>query len=542
MIRLPAVLALCGAIVAASLCIAACGSSEQEQGGTLKGTYSSFPDYLDPQLSYTLEGWTAMYDTYIPLVTYAHASGEAGSKVVPGLAESLPKISDGGKTYTFTLRKGLRYSNGEPVRASDFPATIERVFKINSPGASYYTVIVGADRFARTKSGGISGIEADDATGQIVIHLVEPRGSFTNDLAMTFAALVPADTPAEDQTASPPPASGPYEIVDPKIGRSWSYRRNPEWAKHNGRLIPEIPAGHVDAIDIRVIRNDATRVHEVENGQVDWTQSNPPPELYASVKDRYEGTQFRVEPTVSIYYFWMNMEQPPFDDLRVRRAVNYAIDPAALERIYAGALVAAHGILPKGMPGHRDFNLYPHDMARAKRLIAAADPADRTVTVWANDENPNNEAAAYYQGVLDELGFDATLKEVNVSNFLTVVGNETTPELDTGWYDWFADNPHPNNFFQPLLAGESIEATNNNNLSRTDVPRLNEKIAQLSREPLGPRQEDEYARLDREYMELAPWAPYGSIATSTFVSSAIDLDKVIYNPTFGDDLTSFQFK
>jgi peptide/nickel transport system substrate-binding protein len=541
-IRSPAVLALCGLLAAASLCLAACGGSGQERGGTLKGTYSSFPDYLDPQLSYTLEGWTAMYDTYIPLVTYAHANGKAGSELVPGLAESLPKISDGGKTYTFTLRRGLRYSDGTPVRASDFPATIERIFKVNSPGAPYYTVIAGAERFARTKSGGISGIEADDATGKIVIHLVEPRGTFTSSLAMMFAALVPAGTPADDQTASPPPASGPYEIVDPKIGRSWSYRRNPEWAKQNGRLIPEVPAGHVDAIDIEVVRNDATRVHEVENRQVDWTQSNPPPDLYASVKDKYEGSQFRVEPTVSIYYFWMNMEQPPFDDLRVRRAVDYAIDPAALERIYAGALVAAHGILPAGMPGHRDFNLYPHDMAKAKRLIAAADPADRTVTIWANDESPNNEAAAYYQGVLSELGFDATLKEVNASNFLTVVGNETTPDLDTGWYDWFADNPHPNGFLEPLLAGESIEATNNNNLSRTDVPRLNEKIAQLAREPLGPRQEAEYAQLDREYMELAPWAPYGSIATSTFVSSAIDLDKVVYNPTFGDDLTSFQFK
>ena len=540
--RLPAALVLFGLVAAASLCLVACGGSEDQRGGTLKASYASFPDYLDPQLSYTLEGWTAMYDTYLPLLTYAHATGKAGSKLVPALAESLPKISDGGRTYTLTLRKGLRYSDGRPVRASDFPATIERVFRINSPGAPFYTVIAGAERFARTKSGGISGIEADDATGRIAIHLVEPRGSFANSLAMMFAALLPAGTPAEDQTASPPPATGPYEIVDTKIGRSWSYRRNPEWAKHNAALIPEIPAGHFDAIDVRVVRNEATRVHEVENGQVDWTQSSPPPELYASVKSKYEGTQFRVEPTVSVYYFWMNMEQPPFNDLKVRRAVNYAIDPAALERIYAGSLTAAHGILPVGMPGHRDFNLYPHNLAKAKRLIAAADPADRKITVWANDESPNNEAAAYYQGVLSELGFDAKLKEVNASDYLTLVGNETTPDLDTGWYDWFADQLHPNTFLQPLLAGESIEPTNNNNLSRTDVPRLNAKIAQLAREPLGPRQEDEYARLDREYMELAPWAPYGSNTTSTFVSSAIDLDKVVYNPTYGDDLTSFQFK
>src|SRR5204863_538304 len=117
---------------------------------------ASFPDYLDPALSYTLEGWTALYDTYIPLLTYAHASGEAGSKVVPGLAKALPRISDGGKTYTLFLRKGLKYSDGTAVRASDFTYAIERLFKLNSGGSPFYADIVGAEGFAETKSGGIS--------------------------------------------------------------------------------------------------------------------------------------------------------------------------------------------------------------------------------------------------------------------------------------------------------------------------------------------------------------------------------------------------
>jgi peptide/nickel transport system substrate-binding protein len=539
--HLRAALAVAGLIAVAALGLGGCGSSGAPSG-TLRATYASFPDYLDPQLSYTLEGWTAMYDSYIPLVTYAHKSGKAGSEVVPGLARSLPKVSDDGKTYTFTLRKGLRYSDGTPIRASDFPATIERLFRLNSPASPFYTVIAGAERFARTKHGGISGIEADDATGRIVIHLTEPRSSFVNVLAMMSAALLPAGTPAEDQTASPPPASGPYEIVDTKVGSGWSYRRNPEWAKRNGPRIPEVPAGQIGRIDVRVVRNDATRTHEIENGEADWTEANPPSDLYAGVKAKYEGTQFRVEHTVSTYLFWMNMERPPFNDLRVRRAVNYAVDTAALERIYAGSLAAAHEILPPGMPGHRTFNLYPPDMAKAKRLIAAADPADRNIVVWAIDEKPNNEAAQYYQGVLTELGFHAKLKEVNAANYFSVVGNESTPELDTGWLDWFADHPHPNDFLQPLLSGDSIQPTGNSNLSHTDVPRLNAKVARLSREPLGPGQEAEYGQLDREYMELAPVVPYGNNTTSTFVGSDIDLDAVVYNPTFGDDLTSFRFK
>ncbi|MGN6217146.1 MAG: ABC transporter substrate-binding protein, partial [Solirubrobacterales bacterium] len=91
---------------------------------TLRATFASFPDYMDPQLSYTAEGWDAMYDTYIPLLTFRHANGKAGSEVIPGLARSMPKISDGGRTYTLFLRRGLKYSNGKPVRASDFKYTV----------------------------------------------------------------------------------------------------------------------------------------------------------------------------------------------------------------------------------------------------------------------------------------------------------------------------------------------------------------------------------------------------------------------------------
>ncbi len=123
-----------------------------EEGGTLIGTFGSFPDYLDPALSYTVEGWTAIYSTYIPLLTYAHADGsEAGSKVIPGLAKSLPKITNGGKTYTLMLRKGLEYSDGTPVKASDFKFAVERMIELNSGGSPFYTEIVGAEDFQRPR-------------------------------------------------------------------------------------------------------------------------------------------------------------------------------------------------------------------------------------------------------------------------------------------------------------------------------------------------------------------------------------------------------
>lgn len=526
----------------AALGLAACGGSSGKEGGTLTGSYASFPDYLDPQLSYTQEGWTAMFDTYLPLLTYKRVNGPEGSKVVPGLAESLPKISNGGKTYTLTLRKGLKYSDGTPVKASDFASTVERLFKISSPGSFYYEGIVGAEQFAKTKKGGISGIKTDDKTGKIEIDLTAPHGSFTNELAMLFVAPLPPGTPARNLTSDPPPATGPYAISKVEKGRSWSYERNPHWAKDNGPQVSEVPAGNFNKIEISVVRNGATQVNEIESNKTMWMQTLVPSDQREAIVDKYEGTQFRVEHPLNIYMFWMNTEKAPFDDPKVRQAVNYAVDTDALERVYAGSMAAAHQILPQGIPGFKALDLYPHSMAKAKELLAEANPSDRDITVWTDNESPNDEAGAYYQDVLGKLGFNAKLKTINADNYYTIIGNESTPDLDTGWLAYFADYPNPNAFFQPLLSGESIAPTGNSNFPRIDVAELNEKIAKLSEEPLGPDQEAEYAELDRSYMELAPMVPYGTNTTSTFVDDQIDLDSVVYNPAYGHSLASFELK
>lgn len=511
-------------------------------GGTLTGTYTAFPESLDPGLSFTLEGATALQNVYIPLLTYAHASGAAGTKLIPGLAKALPRVDQGGRRYTLFLRPGLQYSDGTPVRASDFRATVERLFRINSVGSTFFTGIVGAERFAKTKQGGIPGIETDDRSGRIVIHLNEPSGVFEYELGLTYVALLPAGTPPEDETAHPPPATGPYAITAVRPGRGWEYERNPAWARANGEALPQLPGGHVDKIEFKVQKNTSTEVHEVERGEVDWMKDPPPPDLYGDVKRRFEGTQFREEPTISIYYFWLNTQRPPFDDVRVRRAVNYAIDPAALERIYSGTIKRTQQVLPPQMPGYRKFVLYPHDPAKARELVARADPADRQVTVWTDDIPPANEAGEYFQQVLEELGFQVKLKEVGASSYFTLIGNRSTPGLDAGWGNWLLDYPHPNDYFQPQLSGEAILPTGNSNWANFDDPAVNGKIAALEHQQLGPKQEAEYAALDREVMRQAPWAPFGTLSLGTFVSDKVDLEKLIVSPIYGQDLTSFQLK
>lgn len=518
------------------------GSGGGQKGGNLNGTYASFPDYMDPALSYTAEGWTAMADVYTPLLTYKHANGEEGSEVIPGLAKELPKISNGGKTYTLFLRPGLKYSDGTPVKASDFPFAVERMIQLNSGGSPFYLSIEGAEKFAETKQGPIPGIKTDDKTGEIVINLEQPRGTFTNELGLMFVAPLPQDTPIEDLSANPPPGTGPYIITKSQPGKSWEYERNPYWANANGKAMPDLPEGVVDSAKMTVIRNPQTQVDDIEQGTYDWMQNPPPSSRYAEVKEDFEGTQFRVEPTISTYYFWMNTQEKPFDDVKVRQAVNYAIDAKALERIYAGQIAGTHQILPPGMPGYEQFDLYPYNLEKAKEMIKEANPSDMDITVWTDTESPNNEAGEYLNEVLKELGFNTTLKIINADNYFTVIGNATTPNLDAGWSDWFQDYPHPNDFFQPLLSGESILSTNNGNFAKLDDPAVNKKISELGEQQLESEQEDAYAELDKEIMEQAPWAPYGTRTLSTFVSDAIDLESVIFNPTFGHYLSSFEFK
>jgi peptide/nickel transport system substrate-binding protein len=542
--------AIGGVAAVAAFGLVACGGGDDEtsgggesaQGGNLDITYASFPDYMDPSLSYTAEGWTAMGEVYIPLLTYKHAEGEEGAEVIPGLAEDLPRISNGGKTYTLQLRPDLKYSDGSPVKASDFPFAVERMIKLDSGGLPFYTGIVGAERFAETKQGKITGIKANDATGEIVINLTKPRGTFSNELGLMFVAPLPQDTPIEDMSPNPPPATGPYMLTKVKTGKGWEYERNPWWEKANSKALPDLPTGSVDTAKVSVIRNPQTQVNDIEQGTYNFMQNPPPASRFVEVKEKFEGTQFRVEPTISTYYFWFNTQEPPFDDVKVRQAVNYAISTDALERIYAGSIAGTHQILPPGMPGYEEFDLYPYDLAKAKEMIKEASPSDMDITVWGDTESPNNEAAEYLDGVLTDLGFSTTLKILNADNYFTVIGNATTPDLDTGWSDWFQDYPHPNDFFQPMLAGESILPNNNGNFAKIDVPELNKKITELGEQELGSEQVEAYKELDREYMELAPWAPYGTRTLSTFVSEEIDLDKVIFSPTFSQYLTSFEFK
>jgi peptide/nickel transport system substrate-binding protein len=530
---------------------AACGKKGQgagagggRGGGEINIALTSFPDYVDPQLSYTVEGWEVLWNVYTPLLTYKHAKGKDGTQVVPALAEKLPDISPDGKTYKLKLRPNMKYSDGTPIKASDFAYGIQRLFRTDSGGSVFFNKIVGAQDYADKKAETISGIKSDDNTGDITITLEEPNGTFENVLGLMFAAPVPPNTPLDkDATNTPPPASGPFMITSVNAPRTLTMERNPNFRTVKDAGAEEVPDANVDKIIVNENKNNSAQVTDVEQNKVDFMLDPPVADRLAEVKAKYSN-RFRLEDSINTYYFFMNTEKAPFNDIKVRQAVNYAVDPEALNRIFGGRMHPTQQILPPGMPGYQEFKLYPGpDMNKAKQLIAEANPPDKDITVWTDDEPDRKRIGEYYHDLLTQLGFNATLKVIAGDVYWTTIGNQSTPDVDTGFADWFQDFPHPDDFFRPLLNGASILPTNGNNYSRVSIPENDAKMNDLRTKLIGDGGvEQGYSELDKAYMEQAVWAPYGNEQFSTFLSERMDFGKSYHHLLFNHDYTSLAIK
>lgn len=522
-----------------ALAISACGSSKKSSsssggstastgsggktGGTINVTHTSFPDFLDPALSYTVDGWEAENGVYPGLVTYPHKGGEEGATVVPGLAEALPKISADGKTYDFVLRDGLQFSDGTPLKASDFKHSIERILAQDSQGSGLgYTSIVGAEEFLKTKKGGITGIKVDDAKRTISIELTKPRGPFLYELAIPFAGVVPSSTPNKNMTKNPPPGAGMYVIKNVNVNRSYELVRNTKFSPSlKGTAID---AGKVDQINAKVERNLSNQVTLVANGSVDFMVDIPPadriPEIKAKYADRYH--EF---PTNSTFYFFMNASVPPFNNIKARQALNYAIDINAINRLQGGVLAPTNNILPPGVPGYvKSPNLYPGpNLAKAKQLVTESGTAGQSVTVWGNPEGPTKKTVSYEADVLNQIGYKAKVKIVPAETYFTTIGNRSV-KAQTGWANWFQDYPHPSDFIDILLNPDRVVATGNNNYSyNADDKQLAKMINDLNAEPqLTDAVKAKWAAVDKYVQEKAYWAIYGNRKQSTFMSSRMD--------------------
>ncbi len=538
---LPAVLVACGG-ASNSGSAAATATPGDKQGGTVKVLMGTAPDYLDPQEGYTTQSAEATWLAYTPLYTYAHKSGTAGGQVIPGLAEAFPVVSNGGKTYKLTLRKGLKYSDGTPVKASDFAYTIERAEKLNWGGKSFYTgYIKGARAYDSGKATSISGITADDATGQITIELTQPYGAFLNVLAFPSSGLVPSGTKMSNLSNDPPPGVGPYEIKNVVPNRSFDVVRDPNWTDST---IPGIPAGHAD-INVTIASNTQTEAEQVLNNTADvfdWGDQVSP-SLLGQIDAKAKG-RFAKQDTISTFYFFLNTQEKPFNNQLAREAVNMAVDRRALARLNGGNFEPTCWFLPKGLVGHPtgacpygDPNAAP-DMAKAKQLLQQSGMAGQPVTVWSETRSPRQEFASYYADVLNQLGFKAKLKVIADASYFPTIGNlKTNPQ--TGFADWNQDFPNPSDFYL-LMDKSSIQQTNNQNFSQVKDPFIQSELAALNPVPADKLDSvaGRWQALDEYVAKKAYIVAYGQQQAPKFYSDRVDFGAAVFHPLYGTDFSS----
>lgn len=554
-----AVLAGLSATVVLSLGLVACGDGDDSataaKGGAITMAQAAQPDFLDPALSYTTHGTEPMWMVYTPLVTYKREEGDAGSELMPGLAEELPKISADGKTYELTLRKGLRYSDGKPVKASDFEHTIKRILNLESGGTSYYDEIEGADAYL---SGGnpeadISGIETNDKTGTITIRLTGPDAAFSNALAMNFAGIVPGDTPFENMTKDPAPGVGPYMFTKSVPNREFVLEKNPRFSDST---VPGVPEAKIETITTKIVPSVIQETQDVIDNKLDFMQEPPATDLKAEILERFgpdgsEEQRFQEFPTLSTYYFFLNTRVPPFDDEKVREAVNIGVDKAGLARLYAGEMVPGCSFLPPRMPGYTEaIDLSecpwgdpsePPDVERAKQLIREAGAEGAEVTVWGDDVETTPKVTQAYADMLNEIGLDAEPKIVSGAVYFQTIGNQKT-EAQTGFLNFFADFPHPLNFFF-IMEGDTIQPTNNQNISNVDDKRIDEEVAELREETDLEAARGRWEELNDYVVEKAYIVPFGHRKLTTFVSERIDFENcTVVSPIYYNDYSQLCLK
>jgi peptide/nickel transport system substrate-binding protein len=545
-----AVLGLATAVAAIGLVACGGGSSSGgggSEGGTATVLMGTAPDYLDPQEEYTTQASEPLWISYTPLVTYKHENAPGGQDVIPGLATDLPQISQDGKTYTLTLRKNLVFSDGTPIKASDFACTAERMIKVNWGGKSFFTDnVVGATEFDKGQSDHISGVTTDDNTGKITINLVKPYGAFTNVLAFPELGLVPCGTPEHTLTTDLPPSSGPYMVTDIVPNKSFSVVKNPKWASNN---VPDIPLGHLDKIDVTIESNTQTEAQQVINNQADVFDAGDtiPPSLLQQIRSQ-ASDRFEAVTIPSTFYFFMNVRIPPFNNELARQAVNTAIDRPALQRLASGFLTPGCFFIPEGIPGHPDGEC-PYgaadghgDIEKAKQLVQQSGTAGQSVTVWGEQRAPRTQYVEYYADLLNKIGYKATPKLISDTTYFPTIGNEKTAP-QTGFADWIQDFPNPVDFYL-LLATSSIQPVNNENFGNVSDPKIDSTIKKLEGTPTQDLDSvaSQWQQLDEYTAQKSYVSVYGSEAVPKFFSDRLNFDSAVVQPTFLNDWSTWQLK
>jgi peptide/nickel transport system substrate-binding protein len=416
-------------------------------------------DYVDPALALTAASWTLLWQVHVGLVTFRHAPGPAGTQIVPALADDLPEISDDGLVYTFRLRKGLVYSDGHVVRAGDVRYAVERLRRIESPGAHWFDVV--------------REIEADDAARTVEFRLAEPHPDFLDLLATPLAAPVPRGTPPLEQRRRLLPSTGPYRVELFVPRREVVLVRNPRF-----RPVPGVPVGNPARIQVALSGG---------GGAADYVLRGGGPELS---------------------YVFLNTQLPPFDRLEARRAVAFALDRRALATAVGDGARPTENVLPAGVPGYARHLLFRRGLPRARRLVGRAEAGGVRVTVWSSSDPASRRPARLLVAELRAIGLAVRYRQLPAADFYRTVAGRL-PRAQIGVASWSSPLPHPFRWFDPLLNGDRLGEAPNTNLSHADDPELNDRLADLRLRPLLTEEVlPAWAELDRLAVARALIVPF----------------------------------
>ena len=508
--------------------------SASHRGGTLRLALpeDSMPYSPDPTQFAGLAQWQLLSLTNDGLVTYRRTGGLPGAQLVPDLATAIPQPTDGGRTYTFRLRDGIRYSNGAALQPADIRRGIERTMRYgNEYLTDPYAGIIGASRCSPRVCDLRRGIAVDREAGTVTFHLTRPDTEFLYKLAFAMASAVPPGKFGGRAL----PATGPYMTSSFTPNRSWVLVRNPhflEWSRDAQ------PAGFPDRIVLRTA--PANQIAALEHGAADALLA-PPLDGVDSLARRY-ASQVHIDPAGATFTLFLNTRVAPFDRLSVRRALNYAIDRNRIARLTGSPLTARPTcqVLPPTLPGYRPYCPYTFDpspsgswtapdFARAERLVGASGTRGMKVTLLLMAPSPSNPTLAigrYVVSVLGRLGYRASQKVV-VSPRSRNLGDlaDSTKRPQIGWFAWLQDQPTPSNFIEPLLTCRSFVpgSKTNNNVAEFCDRRIDAQVARASAlQAHDPAAAGElWSRIDHELVDRAPWLPLYNPRTVTVLGPRV---------------------
>lgn len=477
------------------------GAATPRTGGTLHVAAKEQISTLDPTIANDEASGYVVHPLFDTLVDYEPSSADdpaRGLHLVPHLAERW-QVSADGLRLEFWLRPGITYADGTPIVAADFQYSLERALTTpQSVFGSYLRDIAGATDVQDGKAAHARGIVVRGER-ELAIELARPNVAAVYLFAMSFATPQRAAhvAAAGDRLRREPLASGPYELVTWDEGERVVLRANPHyWDRANV---------HVAAIELRENVARDTQFLMFERGELDAVDQLAAPDyLWISSRADWRPYVYQRAP-LNAYGSRMNVRRPPFDDRRVRQALNYALDKRHVVRLLNAAASPSHGLLAPGMAG-RDPALapYPHDPAKARALLAAAGHADGLALDYITTADEDAEKLAQsLQSDLAEVGVRVRVGLVTFATYQTITGDPDGPAFSLA--TWVGDYPDPTNFLDARFHSRSISATSSNNDSFYASAELDALLDGARAEPDPDRRAALYRRAERVLYDDAPW-------------------------------------